>query len=62
MSSHTASHFSIVDQVAGAVVRSATSHSVGALMHGRGPVGVILIAAALIGCVWLVRRVFRAHA
>lgn len=52
------SHGSIGDQVAGAVVRSATSHSVGALMRGHSVAGVILIAVVLIAGVWLVKRLF----
>jgi len=41
-------HINIGNQIAGAVVRSATSHSVGALMRGHGPLGVIVIAVVLI--------------
>ncbi len=55
---HTLTYSSIGDQVAGAVVRSATSHSVGALMRGHGAGGVILITVVLIAGVWLVKRLF----
>jgi hypothetical protein len=55
---HALSHSSIGDQVAGAVVRSATSHSVGALMRGHGVTGVIVIAVLLIAGVWGVKRLF----
>jgi hypothetical protein len=55
---HALSHSSIGDQVAGAVVRSATSHSVGALMRGHGVTGVIVIAVLLIAGVWVVKRLF----
>lgn len=51
-------HTSIVDQVAGAVVRSATNHTVGALMRGHGLVGVIVIAIVLILGVWAVKQLF----
>lgn len=51
-------HESIVDQVANSVVRSATSHSVGALMRGHGLFVVLAIGAALIFAVWLFKRVF----
>ncbi len=57
MSIHVLSHMSIADQVAGAVVRSATSHSVGALMRGHGVPGVLAIAGLLIVGVWLVKRI-----
>jgi hypothetical protein len=52
------SHASIVDQITGAVVRSATSHSVGALMRGHSVGVVIVIAAVLIFCAWGVKRIF----
>lgn len=52
------SHTHIGDQVAGAVVRSATSHTVGALMRGHGVVGVVVIAVVLIAAVWLIKRLF----
>lgn len=52
------SHTSIVDQVAGAVVRSATNHTVGALMRGHALVGVIVIAIALFLGLWAVNRLF----
>lgn len=52
------SHTHIGDQVAGAVVRSATSHSVGALMRGHGVAGVVVIAVLLIAVVWLIKRLF----
>lgn len=52
------SRVSVGDQVAGAVVRSATSHSVGALLKGHSTIVVLLIAAALILCVWAFRRFF----
>lgn len=55
---HALTHSSIGDQVAGAVVRSATSHSVGALMRGHSVTGVIFIAVVLIAGVWLVKRLF----
>ena len=56
MSLPVLSHTSIADQVAGPVVRSATSHSVGALMRGHSVPGVIAIAIVLIVGVWLVKR------
>lgn len=59
MSFHALSHTSIGEQVAGAVVRSATSHSVGALMRGHGVGMVLLIAVGLIGGVWLIGRIVR---
>jgi hypothetical protein len=43
------SHMSIWDQIAGAVVRSATSHTIGALMRGQGLLVVIVIAVVLVG-------------
>lgn len=52
------SHTHIGEQVAGAVVRSATSHTVGALMRGHGVVGVVVIAVLLIAAVWLIKRLF----
>lgn len=52
------SHSHIGEQVAGAVVRSATSHTVGALMRGHGLVGVVVIAVLLIAAVWLIKRLF----
>lgn len=52
------SHTHIGDQVAGAVVRSATSHTVGALMRGHGVLGVIVIAVLLIAVVWVIKRLF----
>lgn len=52
------SHSSITDQVASAVVHSATSHTVGALMRGHSVLVVVLIAAVLIGGVWVFKRVF----
>ena len=52
------SHMNIADQVMNSVVHSATSRTVGALMHGHGIGGVIVIAMVLIAGVWLVRRVF----
>lgn len=52
------SHVSIGDQVANAVVRSATSHSVGALMRGHSVGGVIVIAIILIAGVYVLRRLF----
>jgi hypothetical protein len=55
---HALTHSSIGDQVAGAVVRSATSHSVGALMRGHSVAGVILIAVVLIAGVWVIKRLF----
>ena len=48
-----------MDQVAGAVVRSATNHTVGALMRGHGLVGVIVNAIVLILGVWAVKRGLR---
>ena len=51
-------HASIADQIANSVVHSATSHSVGALMRGRGTVGVIAIAVLLVAGVWLVKKLF----
>jgi hypothetical protein len=53
---HALTHSSIGDQVAGAVVRSATSHSVGALMRGHGVTGVIVIAVLLIAGVCVAKR------
>lgn len=58
MSFQAHSHMSIGEQVTGAVVRSATSHSVGALMRGHGMAGVIIVAVALIAAVWLFKRLF----
>jgi len=52
------SHASIMDQVGSAVVHSATSHTVGALMRGHNVIVVVLIAAALIGGVWVFKRIF----
>jgi hypothetical protein len=52
------SHTHIGEQVAGAVVRSATSHTVGALVRGHGVVGVVVIAVLLIAAVWLIKRLF----
>lgn len=49
---------SITDQVASAVVHSATSHTVGALMRGHSVLVIVLIAAALIFGVWVFKRVF----
>lgn len=51
-------HESIVDQVANSIVRSATSHSVGALMRGHGLIAILVISAALICGAWLLKRVF----
>lgn len=52
------SRVSVGDQVAGAVVRSATSHSVGALLKGHSTVVILLIAVALILGAWAFRRFF----
>ena len=52
------SHTNIGDQVANAVVHSATSHTVGALMRGHSVGGVIIIAIVLIAGVWVFRRLF----
>jgi hypothetical protein len=52
------SHSSIADEVIGAVVRSATNHSVGALMRGHSITEVIVIAAVLILCAWGIKRTF----
>jgi len=52
------SHVSIADQISSAVVHSATSHTVGALMRGHSLLYTVLIAAVLIACVWLFKRVF----
>jgi hypothetical protein len=52
------SHSPIMDQVANAVVHSATSRTVGALMRGHSVLIVVLIAAALIGGVWAFKRFF----
>lgn len=51
-------HTHIGDQVAGAVVRSAAYHTVGALMRGHGVVGVIVIAVLLVGIVWVTKKLF----
>ena len=52
------SHTSIADQVATTVVHSAASHAVGGLMRGHGVLVGVLIAAALICCVWVFKRNF----
>ena len=52
------SHTSIMDQVANSVVHSAESHTVGALMRGHSVLVVVLIAAVLIGGVWVFKRIF----
>lgn len=49
-------HESIFDQITNAVVRSATNHSVGALMRGHSVIGVLVIAAFLIVVVWFFKR------
>lgn len=51
-------HMNIGDQIANAVVHSATSHSVGALMRGHSVGGVIVIAVVLIAGIWVFRRLF----
>ena len=52
------SHSSIMDQVASTVVHSAASRTVGALMRGHSLLVVVLIAAVLIGGVWVFKRIF----
>lgn len=51
-------HESIIDQVTNSLVRSATSHSVGALMRGHSILATIAIAALVIFAVWIFKRVF----
>ncbi|MGT2457779.1 hypothetical protein ACU4GI_33290 [Cupriavidus basilensis] len=53
---HGHGHMALADQVAGAVVRSATNHTVGALMRGHGVMVVIAIAIALIVGIWAIKR------
>lgn len=51
-------HESIIDQVTNSIVRSATSHSVDALMRGHGLIAILVISAALNCGVWLLKQVF----
>lgn len=54
--SHSSIGEHISEQIANAVVHSATNHVVGSLMRGHGVVIVALIAIALIAGVWIYKR------
>jgi len=53
---HISSHTAIADQITGAVLRSATSHSVGAVMRGHSVPTALAIAIVLIVGVWFAKR------